>query len=358
MKKMAEGAELVSLWEEYGDLERVKSFFQMAEPDQEEQEQIKGRVKEKALEQMRKEEWGASMPLPETESFGQKLLGRLRLLGGGRSWKMGVSLAGLAILVVAGYGVLRSAGSWFPGGDPNETNQIAVVTPDIPATESNIVGGAGAPDGFQEQAKVATADGGTQPTEPLSDSGNNPVGSSTADSLTAAEAGTGAKAQADSSQGAQEIVPPVQPMEKAEAGSENQAADLDKAVTPGGGMAEDLTEAFTEAEMDEALPSSETFRTMMVPELAVTLEVVSLQDSVAGISAEIQQLGGSVLESVYNEPEDGSSAQVRLEIPAANLQTLCDKLAGQGKILDQYLETDGQSNEEGYVTLTVWLVTQ
>lgn len=56
MKRFMKRTDLTSLWEEDGDLKRMKAFFHIIQSDPVENEQIKQNIKQKALEKMAKEE--------------------------------------------------------------------------------------------------------------------------------------------------------------------------------------------------------------------------------------------------------------------------------------------------------------
>lgn len=130
MKRFMKRTDLASLWEEDGDLKRMKAFFHIIETDSESNEQIKQSIKQKALEKMSKEdEWGG-LPVTSKDGLVQQIQAKLRVLSGIGRWKIGVSVVGLAILVIIGQGAMSSSWHLFPRmGNTAESTQSMDAAP-------------------------------------------------------------------------------------------------------------------------------------------------------------------------------------------------------------------------------------
>jgi len=125
MKRFMKRTDLTSLWEKDGDLKRMKAFFDRIQVDSEGNEQIKQSIKQKALEKIVKEEHKGLTPSSK-EGLVQRLHARFVLSGIGR-WKIGVSVVGLAILVIIGQGVINSSWNLFPRlGNTAESTQHSI----------------------------------------------------------------------------------------------------------------------------------------------------------------------------------------------------------------------------------------
>lgn len=98
-----------SLWEEDGDLKRMKLFFSEIQSNSEEDEQIKQRIKQKALEKITTEEKVGKLPVANKAGLVQRIGIRLRMISGLKSWKLGISAIGLIILVLIGQGMMKSS---------------------------------------------------------------------------------------------------------------------------------------------------------------------------------------------------------------------------------------------------------
>ncbi len=148
--------DLTSLWEEDGDLKRMKAFFYTIQSDSNMNEQIKQRVKQKALEKMSKEEQ-VTLPPIDKEGLVQRLRKKLRTFFGYRQWKFGISVVGIAMLVIIGQGVMNGSFNLLPrmGSQAKSTESVAMdqsygvadndgvqnragtVAPQAPSPESN-----------------------------------------------------------------------------------------------------------------------------------------------------------------------------------------------------------------------------
>ena len=114
MKRFMKKTDLESLWEEDGDLKRMKAFFHIIKATTENNDQIKQSIKQKALEKMLKEEELEAFPVTSKDGLVQQIHARLRILSGIGRWKIGVSIVGLAILVIIGQGAMNSSWNLFP----------------------------------------------------------------------------------------------------------------------------------------------------------------------------------------------------------------------------------------------------
>ena len=119
--------DLTSLWEEDGDLKRMKAFFNTIQSDSNMNEQIKQRVKQKALEKMSKEEQ-VSLPLIDKEGLVQRLRKKIRTFFGYRQWKLGISVVSIAMLVIIGQGVMNGSFNLLPrmGSQEKSTQSVAM----------------------------------------------------------------------------------------------------------------------------------------------------------------------------------------------------------------------------------------
>ncbi|HWQ41861.1 MAG TPA: DUF4349 domain-containing protein [Desulfosporosinus sp.] len=113
MKWFKKRPDLTSLWEADGDLKRMKAFFYTIEADSEGNEQIKQSVKQKALAKMAGEE-GGGLSVTGKSGLVQRIQAKLIVLSGIKRWKIGVSIIGLAVLVVIGQGVMNPSWNIFP----------------------------------------------------------------------------------------------------------------------------------------------------------------------------------------------------------------------------------------------------
>jgi len=116
MKRFFNKPDLTAIWEEDGDLQRMKAFFQTIEADSESTEQVKQSVKQKALEKMARTEELERLPVYENEkeSLAQRIRARILTLRHFRRWKLSLSVAVLAVLVIIGQDALNGSGSIFP----------------------------------------------------------------------------------------------------------------------------------------------------------------------------------------------------------------------------------------------------
>ncbi|KGP76250.1 hypothetical protein JT05_05820 [Desulfosporosinus sp. Tol-M] len=169
MKWFIKRPDLISLWEEDGDLKRMKAFFHTIQSDSEENEQIKQSIKQKTLEKMTKEE-GAEKPVTGMNRFVQWIRTRLCMIPGRRQWKLGILVVGLAMFAFIGQGIMNNSFNLLPHIGSAET-QLKDMVQQTPST--NKAGGieskGGAADNSLTERDIAA---------PQSPSSNSPANSS------------------------------------------------------------------------------------------------------------------------------------------------------------------------------------
>ena len=145
MKRFIKRTDLTSLWEEDGDLELMKAFFNTntIQSDSEGKEQIKQSIKQKALEKMAQEEERVGLPLISKEGLVKRIRTRLRMMLGPRQWKLGIAVVGLAMLVIIGQGVMNGSFNLLPRMGSNMS--IAQQTPSTNRADGTESIGSGAP---------------------------------------------------------------------------------------------------------------------------------------------------------------------------------------------------------------------
>ena len=154
MKRFIKRMDLTSLWEEDGDLKRMKAFFHAVriQSDSEENEQIKQSIKQKALEKMAQEE-RVGLPLIGKEGLVQRIRTKLRSIFGQRQWKLGISVVGLAMLVIIGQGVMNGSFNLLPRIGSTEKSSQAQQAP-----STSSVGGSGSYGGETPNGSMAARD--------------------------------------------------------------------------------------------------------------------------------------------------------------------------------------------------------
>jgi len=280
MKWFIKRPDLISLWEEDGDLKRMKAFFDIIQSDSEENEQIKQSIKQKTLEKMTKEE-GVALPVTGKDRIVQWTRTRLCMILGHRQWKLGILVVGLAMFVIIGQGIMNDSSYPLPQMESAET-QFTDMVQHTPST--NKAGGIDSSSGALNNSLTER-----DLAEPQSPSSNSSTNSS-------------AKS---------ETVPTF-------------PVPIDPAVIP---------------PADSGIPRKITH------DLSLTLEVAVINDSVAQISREVQQMGGYVVESQQNGSDSNSSAHLTLKIPADKLNLLTDSLPTWGKILEQHMLANDITNQ-------------
>lgn len=140
MKKFTKRTDLASLWEEDGDLKRMKAFFHIIEAAPEGNEQIKQSIKQKALEKISKEEEWEVFPVTSKQGIVQRIQAKLGGITGIGRWKIGFSVVGLALLMIIGQGALNTTWKLFPRmDDRSELTQSIATAPQM--TDSTEAGG-------------------------------------------------------------------------------------------------------------------------------------------------------------------------------------------------------------------------
>ncbi|WP_407309341.1 DUF4349 domain-containing protein [Desulfosporosinus sp. SB140] len=104
---------LISFWEEDGDLEQMRTFFKAIQSDSENNKQIKQSIKQKALEKMAAEQ-REEVSAPIKKSLVVRLRTRWSTVNLISHWKLGFTVIGLTLLFIVGQTTLN--GSWhvFP----------------------------------------------------------------------------------------------------------------------------------------------------------------------------------------------------------------------------------------------------
>ncbi|EGW36900.1 DUF4349 domain-containing protein [Desulfosporosinus sp. OT] len=272
MKRFTKRTDLASLWEEDGDLKRMKAFFHIIDTAPEGNEQIKQNIKQKALEKISQEEALEVFPVNDKPGVVQRIQAKLRVMTGIERWKIGFSVVGLAILMIIGQGALNSSWNIFPHmGNKAELSQSVARAPQV--TDSIEAGGPAVKGKLYDSSAPDAA----------ADQKMNSTFSSSAPSAKSA------------------AIAPLPP---------------DQAVVPSA---------------DASILRKITY------DLTLTLEVDSIDDTVAQITQAAQQLGGYIAESQQSGVDSHSSAQMTLKIPAVKLNGLQDSFSAWGKILDQRL---------------------
>ncbi|HUS89436.1 MAG TPA: DUF4349 domain-containing protein [Desulfosporosinus sp.] len=287
MKRFMKRTDLTSLWEEDGDLKLMKAFFHTItnQSDSDGNEQIKQSIKQKALEKMANEEERGGLPVIGKDGLVQRIRSRLRMMLGHRPWKLGISVVGLAMLVIIGQGVMNGSFNLLPRmGSQEKSSQFKDMAPQTPSTirAGGDVSKGGAPNDSLAARDIAA------PQSASSISSANSSVKSASPTLP---------------------VPPVPP---------------DPAVVP---------------------PADAEIPRKITQNLSLTIEVSTINDSVTRISKEVQQLCGYVVESQQNGSDSRSSAHLTLKIPADKLNGLRDSLATWGKILDQHMLANDITNQ-------------
>lgn len=288
MKRFMKRTDLTSLWEEDGDLERIKAFFHTIniQSDSDRNMQIKQSIKQKALEKMAKEEERVELPMTAKEGLVQRIRARLRTLLRYRQWKLGVSLVGIVILVIIGQRIMNDSFYLLPRmGNTEKLTQSMDMAQQTPSTFS--AGGTGSNGGVPNKS-LSERDIAT----PQSPASNNSANSS-------------AKSGVNSNM-------PVLPIPP------------DSPVVP---------------PADAGIPRKIT------QDLSLTLQVTTINDVVTLISKEVQQLGGYVSSSQQSGADNHSSAQMTVKIPADKLNGLRDSLSTWGNVLDQHMIANDITNQ-------------
>lgn len=284
MKWLFNRSEPMALWEEDGDLQRMKEFFQTIESESEGNEQIKQSVRQKALEKMARVEDEEMLPMDSKEGLVQRTRVGLRALIGNFRWKLSLSVAMLAILVMIGQGAMGASWSLFPrmGSVSDKSTQSTNMSLDT--SDSTRVMEEGQANGEVLYSDMSGRDEAEQKADSFSTS-NTPT-----------------------KQG-QPALHPIPP---------------DQEVAP---------------------PDEAEISRKIIHDLSLTLEVKNINDVVTLISKEIEKFQGYVVSSQKIGTENHSSAHIKFKIPADELSVLQDSFSSWGKVLDQRLTANDITNQ-------------
>ncbi|KGK89023.1 hypothetical protein DP73_11590 [Desulfosporosinus sp. HMP52] len=295
--------DLTALWEEDGDLQRMKTFFQSIEVDSAANEKIKLSVKQKALEKMSglgdsreslinaiDQEKVISQKATQKVTLSQKIRTSLLSMSNFGHWKLGISVAALALFVIIGQEAMNGSGNILPrmGSSMEEkSTQSAGSSPQ------------------DENFNLALQDSMNMNQE-IRAKGKMPSNSAEEDTAPQAEM----QFSMDSTSAAQnkEILP----------------------VPP---------------DQTDAPPADPELARKITHNLDLTLEVAAIKDSVNQISQEVQQLGGYVVTSQQSESDHYSTANLTVKIPSDKLSGMQDSFSAWGKVLDQRLQANDITNE-------------
>lgn len=283
MKWRLNKSEPVALWEEDGDLQRMKAFFETIEPDIESNERIKQSIKQKALQKMAKAEDEEVLPVKNQIGFFQRTGIGLRALIRNFRWKLSLSVAMVAILVVIGQGAMDSSWSLFPSMSSAKSSQSTNSTQDMVS-----------PRAMEEGLTIGGALDGDMSRNDGAERNEVSYNSSTADT------------PYDKAQ------PPLLPIPP------------DQEVAP---------------------PDEAGIARKIIHDLSLTLEVTIINDAVTLISDEVQKHQGYVVSSQQSGSDNHSFAHITVKIPADKLTLLRDSLSSWGKVLDQRLFANDITNQ-------------
>jgi len=290
MKPFFDKTDIIALWEEDGDLQRMKEFFYAIEADTEGNEQIKQSIKQKALEKMANtetlEDVPVSQPVHDKEGFVQRIRLRLRSLGNFRQWKLAIPVAGLAILIIIGQGALNGSWNFFPrmGSMEKSTQSADMALPAAPPSSTMDIDG-------ELNAKGKA----------FSDSSRENGG--------------------------------IEPQTDIQYSLQGPSVMENKAILP------------IPPDQPSVLPADTGIARKITHDLELTLEVVAINESVTQISQEVQRLGGYIVTSQQSESNHYSSAYLTVKIPADKLTGLQDSLSSWGKVLDQRMQANDITNQ-------------
>lgn len=113
MKGFRKRTNLISLWEEDGDLEQMRTYFKTMTAASKTNAETKQSIKQKALDKIVSEQWG-EVPMTGKERVINRLRTKLSTFGGARRWKLGLAVTGLIFLIIVGQGTMNSARHLLP----------------------------------------------------------------------------------------------------------------------------------------------------------------------------------------------------------------------------------------------------
>jgi|GEM_PF-737000 len=291
MKRFFTKTDLTALWEEDGDLQRMKAFFQTIEADIEGNEQVKQSVKQKALEKMASiedsKEFYVDVKINEKESLAQRICTKLLTMSNFGRWKLGISVVALALFVIIGQEAMKGSLNIFPRmGSMDKSTESVSRHPQAAAINGSMETGGdfnAKVKGFNEDSIASDVKADQQ-----------------TDSLYSTEG---------SSDMRKNVAIPIPP---------------DQTVVP---------------------PAEAEVPRKITHDLDLTLEVAAINESVTQISQEVQQLGGYVVTSQQSKSDYHSSAYLTVKIPADKLAGLQITFSTWGKVLDQRLQANDITNQ-------------
>lgn len=279
--------DLIEIWQDEGDLDRMNAFFKIMNADSE----VKERIRQKALSKISNPEndpdqselnnsW-RGMPVEEEGGLLRRIRGKFQGLTGRSKWKLAISITGLAFLVMIGQSAFNPNWNLLPRMGSHASDQAT-------SAMSNSTNPS-----YGMQAN--STDKNTTKSQGVIDS-----------AVKAGAAPSIANESADRSSAAILPVPPVQ-------------------IQP--------------PPADAALPRKITH------DLSMTLQVTSINQALSQITQGVQQRGGYVAESQQNGWENNATAHLTIKVPADKLSDLQDSFSGWGKVLEQHTVANDISNQ-------------
>ncbi|SHN55859.1 DUF4349 domain-containing protein [Desulfitobacterium chlororespirans] len=290
-----------NLWEQEGDLEKMKLFFHETRPDSEQKE----RIKQLTLEKIRVEELNAAAvgesprnilipDLPPKESWGGRAQRRLKSFWWRWQWKLALPVAAVVMFAFIGIGMesLKDSSKGFGGGftanssantaaqDSGSQENISMAAPKESAQKRamDTYGAGGAPEVMIGMSDMAAEESGALKESPQS---------------------------APSIQNA-----PIMPIPEPQAPP--AADDLAKKIT------------YT---------------------LNASIQVEDVSQALTRVTQEITSLGGYVVNSSESSYQNNSSAYATFKIPSQQLEGFKGRLAEYGKVLNNSTDSLDVTNE-------------
>ncbi|WP_018211667.1 DUF4349 domain-containing protein [Desulfitobacterium hafniense] len=291
-----------NLWEQEGDLEKMKLFFHETRPDSEQKE----RIKQLTLEKIRVEELNAAAvgesprnilipDLPPKESWGGRAQRRLKSFWWRWQWKLALPVAAVVMFAFIGIGMesLKDFPKGFGAGFTS--NSSANTAPQDSGSRENI-SMAAPKESAQKRAPESYGAGGA------------PEVMMGAMSDMAAEESGALREGPQSAQSTQNA--PIMPIPEPQAPP--AADDLAKKIT------------YT---------------------LNAVIQVEDVSQALVRVTQEITSLGGYVVNSSESSYQNNSSAYATFKIPSQQLEGFKGRLEEYGKVLDNSTNSLDVTNE-------------
>lgn len=278
--------EYTTLWEQEGDLERMRLFFHEVRPDSAQKE----RIKSLALEKIRKEELNAAsgdsprdILIPELrpkESLGEKTKRNLKSFWWRWQWKLAVPAVAVLMIAFIGIGMegLKDSSRGFGGGSLAKSS-----TQNSAAYDSASV--AEAPGGLDQKSESPNYSASVAPEMGIMPSVGN-TGGATGD------------------------IAPIMPVPEPQ--------------TP---------------------PADETLSKKITYNMNASLQVEDVSQALAMVTQEIAGLGGYVIESSESNHQNNSSAYATFKIPSQQLEGFKGRLSEIGKVLNHSTNSNDITNQ-------------